>query len=262
MHRQTEEEMAAERLLAGKVAVITGASRGIGRVMAQMFADQGADLVLMARTSAERPSRFPGTIEQTSEECRQRGARVAMVAGDVAREEDCKRAAQVTAETFGRCDILINNAGINPMGKLEDLPLRLFQRGFEVNVVGPFMLTQALLPLLKQAQGSFIINVSSGAARTVAPGWAVYSASKAALDRMTLTLAEELAPDGITVVDLMLELSVVTEGYMFNRPDADYSEWEKPEIMGEAALWIIRHGPRYHGRIVTIADLRQDYAAG
>jgi NAD(P)-dependent dehydrogenase (short-subunit alcohol dehydrogenase family) len=254
--------MAGEGRLAGKVALITGASRGIGRVIAHMFAEQGADLVLMARTSSDRPSRFPGTIEMTTEECRQRGARVAMVAGDVAREEDCKRAAQVTAETFGRCDILVNNAGINPTGTLEDLPLRLFQRGFEVNVIGPFMLTQALLPLLKQAPGSFIINISSGAARAVTPGWAVYSASKAALDRMSLTLAEELKPYGINVVDLMLELSVVTEGYVFNRPDADISDWEKPEIMGEAALWIIEHGPRYNGRIVNIADLRQDYAAG
>ena len=266
--------MTTNRLLEGKVALITGASRGIGRVMAHMFADQGANLVLMARTSAERPSRLPGTIEQTVEECRERGARVEMVAGDVAREDDCKRAAQVTGETFGRCDILVNNAAINPVGRLEELPLRLFQRGFEVNVFGPFMLTQALLPLLKQAgRGgpvgrpdapgrSYIINISSGAARSISPGWAVYSASKSALDRMTLTLAEEVKDDGITVVDLMLELSVVTEGYMFNRPDADYSEWEKPEIMGEAALWIIRHGDRYHGRIVTIADLRQDYAAG
>jgi short-subunit dehydrogenase len=145
------------------------------------------------------------------------------------------------------------------VGKLEELPLRLFQRGFEVNVMGPFMLTQALLPMLKARPGSFIINISSGAARIVAPGWAVYSASKAALDRMTLTLAEEVKEYGITVVDLMLELSVVTEGYMFNRPDADYATWEKPEIMGEAALWIMRHGNRYHGRIVTIADLRADY---
>jgi NAD(P)-dependent dehydrogenase (short-subunit alcohol dehydrogenase family) len=252
----------ADGQLAGKVAVITGASRGIGRVMAHMFADEGAALVLMARTSAGRPSHLPGTIEQTAEECRQRGAGVAVVAGDVAKEEDCRRAAQVTRDTFGRCDILVNNAGINPVGTLEELPLRLFQRGFEVNVMGPFMLTQALLPLLKASPAGFIINVSSGAARAIAPGWAVYSASKAALDRMTLTLAAELQAYGITVVDLMLELSVVTEGYMFNRPDADYSDWEKPEIMGEAALWILRHGPRYHGRIVTIADLRADYAAG
>src|SRR5205814_1716744 len=144
-----------------------------------------AGLVLMARTSAGRPSRFPGTIEQTAEECRERGARVEILSGDVARLEDCQRCAQVTTESFGRCDILVNNAGINPVGNLDELPLRLFQRGFEVNVFGPFMLTQALLPLLKQAPGSFIINVSSGAARAVSPGWAVYSASKAALDRMS-----------------------------------------------------------------------------
>lgn len=254
--------MAEDKLLAGKVALITGASRGIGRVMAHMFAEAGADLVLMARTSAERPSRFPGTIEQTTAECRERGARVVMVAGDVAREQDCTRAAQVTAESFGRCDILVNNAGINPVGMLEELPLRLFQRGFEVNVFGPFMLTQALVPLLKRRPGSFVINISSGAARMVAPGWAVYSASKAALDRMSLTMAEEFKPYGITVVDLMLELSVVTEGYVFNRPDADTSDWEQPDIMGEAALWIIKHGDRYNGRIVTIADLRADYQTG
>jgi NAD(P)-dependent dehydrogenase (short-subunit alcohol dehydrogenase family) len=251
-----------EQQLAGKVALITGASRGIGRVMAHMFADQGADLVLMARTSAGRPSQLPGTIEQTAEECRAKGVRVEMVAGDVAKETDCTRAGEITRDVFGRCDILVNNAAINPTGNLEDLPVRLFQRGFEVNVFGPFMLTRALLPLLKQQPGSHIINISSGAARAAMPGWAVYSASKSALDRMSLTLAAELKPYGINVVDLMLELSVVTEGYMHNRPDADYSDWEKPEIMGEAALWIIRHGDRYSGRIVTIADLRADYAAG
>lgn len=251
--------MAGERLLDGKVALVTGASRGIGRVMARMFAEQGADLALMARTSAGRPSRFPGTIEQTAEECRAAGARVAVVAGDVAREEDCRRAADVTSETFGRLDVLVNNAGINPTGALEDLPLRLLQRGFEVNVFGPFMLTRDVLPLLKQSPGSFVINISSGAARAAIPGWSVYSASKAALDRMSLTWAEELRPYGINVVDLMLELSVVTEGYVFNRPDADVSDWEQPEIMGEAALWIIRHGSRYNGRIVTIGDLRRDY---
>lgn len=249
----------SDGLLAGKVAVITGASRGIGRVIAHMFADEGANLVLMARTSANRPSALPGTIEQTAEECRSRGATVEIVGGDVARVEDCQRAAQVTRDTFGRCDILVNNAAINPLGTLDELPLRLFQRGFEVNVFGPFMLIQALAPVLKEARGSFIINISSGAARSTTPGWAVYAASKAALDRMSLVLAEEMRPFGVNVVDLQLELSVVTEGYMHNRPDADYSSWEKPEIMGEAALWIIRHGDRYNGRVVTIGDLRQDY---
>lgn len=247
--------------LSGKVAVITGASRGIGRTLAQMFADAGADLVLMARTSAQRPSRFPGTVEETAEECRQRGAHVAIAPGDVARLEDVQQAAAVTEHQFGRCDILVNNAAINPIGSVAELPVRLFQRGFEVNVFGPFMMTQAFLPLLRRSPGSWIINISSGAARDDRAGWSTYSASKAALDRLSLTLAKELRPEGIRVVDLQLELSVVTEGYVFNRPDADISGWEQPQIMGEAALWIMRHGERYHGRVVTIGELRQDYAA-
>lgn len=245
--------------LAGKVAVITGASRGIGRVIAHMFAEQGANLVLMARTSADRPSSLPGTIEQTAEECRERGASVAVVAGDVARADDCDRCAQTAADTFGRCDILVNNAAINPIGRIEELPLRLLQRGFEVNVFGPFMLSAALLPLLRASGSGAVINISSGASRSSMSGWSVYSASKAALDRLSLTMAEEWREYGISVTDLLLELSVITEGYAHNRPDADYSTWEKPEIMGEAALWILRHPERYTGTIVTIGDLRRDY---
>jgi len=250
-----------EQSMAGKVAVITGASRGIGRVIAQMLAERGAGLVLMARSTEERPSKLPGTLEHTAGECRDRGATVALVPGDVAREADIAACVQATRETFGRCDLLINNAAISAVGSLEALPLRLWQRSFEVNVQGPLLLTRALLPLLRASAPSYIINVSSGAARMAWVDHAAYSASKAALERMSLTMAEELKPDRISVTALQLEISVVTEGYVFNSPGVDTSNWEKPEIMGDAVLWIAGHGDRYNGRVVTIGELRTDYAA-
>lgn len=248
--------------LTGNVAVITGASRGIGRVIALMLAERGAGLVLMARSTEEKPSRLPGTIERTADECRERGAKVALVAGDVAKEADVDACLRATQETFGRCDVLINNAAISAVGSVESLPLRLWQRSFEVNVHGPYMLTRALLPLLRAAAPSHVINVSSGAARMAWAEHAAYSASKAALDRLSITTAEELKPDRVSVTSLQLELSVVTEGYVFNSPGVDTSNWEQPEIMGEAVLWIIGHGDRYTGRVITIGELREDYGRG
>jgi len=243
----------------GKVVVVTGASRGIGRVIAKMLAERGARLVLMARSTEAHPGRLPGTIEHTAGERRAAGAEVAVVAGDVAKEADVADCARVTAERFGRCDVLINNAAISAVGSVEALPLRLWQRCFEVNVHGPYMMMRHFLPLLRAAAPSHIINISSGAARRAWVDHAAYSASKAAMDRLSLTAAEEFKPDRISVADLMLELSVVTEGYVFNSPGIDTSDWEQPEIMGEAVLWILAHGDRYSGRIVTIGELREDY---
>jgi citronellol/citronellal dehydrogenase len=250
-----------DKTLTGKVAVVTGASRGIGRIIAQMLADRGASLVLMARSTEEKPGRLPGTIEHTADECRERGAEVVIVPGDVAREEDVTACEQATRERFGRCDLLVNNAAVSAIGSVETLPLRLWQRSFEVNVHGPYMMIRHFLPLLRRSAPSHVINVSSGAARMAWVDHAAYSASKAALDRLSLTAAEELKPDRITVVDLQLELAVLTEGFVLNSPGVDTSNWEKPKIMGEAVLWIVAHGDRYNGRVLNIADLRKDYAA-
>lgn len=250
-----------EQTMAGKVAVITGASRGIGRVIGHVLAERGADLVLMARSTEEKPGRLPGTLEHTGEECRERGARVALMAGDVAKESDVAECLRVTRENFGRCDLLINNAAISPVGSVEELPLRLWQRAFEVNVHGPFMLMRAFLPLLRAAAPSLVINISSGAAVKAWTEHAAYSASKAAIERLSLTAAEELKGDRIAVTALQLELSVVTEGYVFNSPGVDTSDWEQPDIMGDAVLWISDHAGRYNGRVITIGELRRDYAA-
>lgn len=247
--------------MTGKVAVITGASRGIGRVIGLMLAERGANLVLTARSTQEHPGRLPGTLEQTADECRERGADVALVAGDVAKEADVDACLRVTQARFGRCDLLINNAAISPVGSIEALPLRLWQRAFDVNVHGPFMMMRAFLPLLRASAPSHIINISSGAALRAWEDHAAYSASKSALDRLSLTAAAEFKPDRVSVVDLMLELSVVTEGYVFNSPGIDTSSWEQPEIMGDAVLWIIGHGDRYTGRVLTIGELREEYAA-
>src|SRR3989304_5010404 len=142
--------------LEGQVAVVTGASRGIGRAIAVDFARAGADVVVSARSSESAPSKLPGTIEQTAREVEAEGRRALAVATDVTDE------AQVQALAgFGRIDVLVNNAGISFPAPFAQTPLKRWDLVMNVNLHGPVMCTQAFLPrMLEQGPGR-IINISS-----------------------------------------------------------------------------------------------------
>ncbi len=241
--------------LSGKVAVITGASRGVGAAIARVLARHGAKLTLMARTAQGRPSRLPGTLEETALQCRLLGADVIIAAGDVRVDADCRRAAEMTEEQFGRCDLLVNNAAINPIGLLHELPIGLFIRCFEVNVFGPVMMMKAFFPLLRRTRGH-IVNISSAAARLVQPEWSAYAASKAALDAISMTAAEEMKSYGIKVADLQIEIPLTTPGYATNQVEDLYPNAEPPELAGEMLLRIVTAGDGYSGRVVTLGELK------
>jgi NAD(P)-dependent dehydrogenase (short-subunit alcohol dehydrogenase family) len=178
-----------------RVALITGGSRGLGATLAAHLAGTGYDLILTARDAA--------ALEAAARPLRHYRGQVGTVAGDVsdpAHREELGR----TAAEFGRLDILINNAsdlGATPLPRLLDYPLDRLQQVLAVNLLAPLALTQQLYPLLA-ANGGVIINVSSDAALGGYPGWGGYGASKAALDLVSLTLANELAASGIAVVSV------------------------------------------------------------
>jgi NAD(P)-dependent dehydrogenase (short-subunit alcohol dehydrogenase family) len=248
--------------LEGQVAVVTGASRGIGRAIAIDFARAGADVVVSARSSESAPSKLPGTIEQTAREVEATGRRALAVATDVTDEAQVQALAERTLTAFGRIDILVNNAGISFPAPFAQTPLKRWDLVMNVNLRGPVMCTQAFLPRMLEQGAGRIINISSYLAEVLMPGMMSYSVSKIALEKLTQALAAELQPKNIAVNALRIELNIATEGWQFRNPDVDYSTWDKPDAASEATLWLAARDPSYTGRVVTIAEVRQQMATG
>ena len=185
--------------LDNQVALITGAGRGIGRAIAMAFARQGADLALVARTASEleetaRRIRVADPLQGTA------GHRVVAVTADVSQRADVERAVGQARETFGRVDVLVNNAGVQPpIGPLWQNDADEWMRAVAVNLFGPMLCIKAVLPGMMERKRGKIINLSGGGATGPRPNFGAYAASKAALVRLTETLAEELEPHNIQV---------------------------------------------------------------
>jgi NAD(P)-dependent dehydrogenase (short-subunit alcohol dehydrogenase family) len=250
------------RPLSGQVAVVTGASRGIGRAIVVDLARAGADVVVAARSSEKAPSKLPGTIEEVAREVEAAGGRALAVPMDVTDEAQVQAMAQRTLEEFGRVDILVNNAGISFPAPFSQTSLKRWDLVMSVNLRGPVMCTQAFLPRLLEQGGGRIINVSSYLAEVLMPGMMSYSVSKIALETFTRALAAELQPKGIAVNALRIEMNIATEGWQYLNPNIDYSTWEKPGAASEATLWLATRDLSYTGQVVTIEEARRQMAAG
>ncbi len=248
--------------LSGQVAVVTGASRGIGRAIALDLARAGADVVVAARSSEKAPTKLPGTIEDTAREVEVAGRRALAIPMDVTDEAQVQAMAQRTLEEFGRVDILVNNAGISFPAPFSQTSLKRWDLVMSVNLRGPVMCTQAFLPRMLEQGGGRIINITSYLAEVLMPGMMSYSVSKIALEKLTQALAAEVQPKSIAVNALRIEVNIVTEGWQYLNPSIDYSNWEKPDAASEATLWLATRDPSYTGQVVTIGEVREQMAAG
>jgi NAD(P)-dependent dehydrogenase (short-subunit alcohol dehydrogenase family) len=213
-------------------------------------------LVLAARTTQGRPSKLPGTLEETAAQCREAGAEVLLQPADMTIDEDLEALMSATLERFGRIDVAVNNAAISFREKFIETPMKIWDRAFRVNVHAPAYLSQLVVPALIEQGGGSIVNVSSVAAVNFSVPWLSYSASKAALEAFTLGLANELRDEHVAVNAIRIEVAVRTEGYVAVRPREDYSGYEDPEIIGEAVAWLLRRGADHTGNIHTVAELR------
>jgi NAD(P)-dependent dehydrogenase (short-subunit alcohol dehydrogenase family) len=178
--------------LSGKVALITGGSRGIGKAIAAAYARQGARVFICARGE--------GDLARTVNEIRDSRGEIAGLAGDIGKPEDACRIVNATVERYGRIDVLVNNASLlGPRVAIADYPITDWEEVVRVNLTGVFLLTQQVLQIMiPQRQGS-IINVSSGVGRTGKARWGAYACSKAGLEGFTQVLADELKDSGIRV---------------------------------------------------------------
>lgn len=176
--------------LEGKVALVTGASKGIGAAIAKALAAQGAAVVVTYASSKSG-------AEAVAAEIKEAGGRAVTAGGDVAKAADATKLVQTAIEQFGRLDIVVNNSGVYEFAPIEDITEEQFHRQFDTNVLGLLLVTRAAVKYL--VEGASIINISSGATSVTPPTSAIYTGTKGAVDAITGVLALELAPRKIRV---------------------------------------------------------------
>ena len=227
--------------LQDKVAIVTGASRGIGKAIALGLAREGANIVVSARTEVENP-KLPGTIYKTAEEIQTLKRRALPIKCDVSSEQSVTEMVEKALNEFGHVDILVNNAGVAFYYPVIETPLKRWELVLRVNVIGPFLCSKAVLrKMIEQRRGS-IINISSLAANEregskVSTGLA-YAVAKAGLDRFTWGLAAEVGKFNIAVNCLKPLHVVDTEGMRFWVKEEERKDWVTPERMVQCAIFL------------------------
>jgi len=238
-----------------KVAVVTGASRGIGRQLAADLAQAGFDVACIARSSHKQPSKLPGTVEATADLVRRAGREALAVSLDVRDEDAIAAFAQHLYETWGRCDVLVNNAAVAPPLRALDDTTRRWRLAVDVNLNGPFYFIYHLGRRMREQGSGHVINMSSLAAAFPAFGRASYTATKLALEGLTQALGFDLA-GRVAVNCLRIDVSVWSEGYDTTLAGEAKPEYEDPVIISDAVLWLIRQPLTHTSQIHSVTELR------
>jgi NAD(P)-dependent dehydrogenase (short-subunit alcohol dehydrogenase family) len=217
------------------VAIVTGASRGLGRILAGFLAKQGYALIVTARGEA--------ALRAAAEEFSAAGGDVTSIPGDV-REAGHRQRLVAAAVRSGRLDLLVNNAsdlGDSPLPPLEKASPEAFRRVLEINTIAPLSLVQEALPLLIRARG-LVVNITSDAAVGAYPGWGIYGASKASLDLLSKTLAGELRESGVAVVSVDPG-DMRTQMHQDAYPGQDISDRPLPDVTLPFWAWLLSQDP-------------------
>jgi NAD(P)-dependent dehydrogenase (short-subunit alcohol dehydrogenase family) len=230
-----------------KVVVVTGASRGIGKSIAEVFAAEGGKVICAARTLHEGEHPLEGSLEHTVAGIKSAGGEATPVAVDISEYEECAKLIEETHKIYGPVDVLVNNAALTYFIPIATYPINRWHRSMAVNVHAPFYLSQLVLGDMIPRKAGSIVNISSGAAigpgrgpypEAVGRGGTLYGAEKAALERFTQGLASEVYADGVSVTCVSPSQVVPTPGTVFHHlvTGMDDPRGEPPELMAKAAL--------------------------
>lgn len=240
--------------LSGQVALVTGASRGIGEAAARSLAKYGARVVLAARSARD--------IERIAAEIRESGAEATAVTCDVANYADVQKAVQLCIDTFGGIDILVNNAGvIEPIARIEKSDPEAWGQVIDINVKGVYHGIRAVAPHMLQKGSGTVVNISSGAAVGALEGWSQYCASKAAALSLTRCADKEFGDQGLRVVGLSpgtvatrMQVDIKASG-INPVSQLDPSVHIPAEWVGEAISWLCTDaGDAYRGVDCSLRD--------
>jgi NAD(P)-dependent dehydrogenase (short-subunit alcohol dehydrogenase family) len=250
--------------LDGRVAIVTGASRGIGQYIAERLAAEGAAIALVARTVEPGSSSLPGSLEEVVARIRAKGGRAEAVPADLTVPGDIETIVARAEDLLGPVDTLVNNAGVNFYGPALDIPGRRYALMFQMMVHAPFRLCQLAVPGMVGRGRGWVLNITSKQARHPKgppyPDWASdgcvpYGMCKAALDRLTTGLAAELYGSGVSVNSLGTSGLVMTPGVAVVSPHTpDNAPVEDDSAMADAAL-VLCGTPPATGRIVYSMEM-------
>ncbi|HEX5367915.1 MAG TPA: SDR family NAD(P)-dependent oxidoreductase [Dehalococcoidia bacterium] len=253
--------------LEGKTALVTGSSRGIGKVIALQLAGDGANVVVCARSVTA--GELPGTIGETAKEVELAGGHAIAVKLDLADDADIDNSLEQARKAFGGLDILVNNAVIvGPRRRFVGGESEFLDHAYRVNVRGPYVLAQKASAMMAQNGGGAIINISSGAARNSQPPTKPatdaeldsmdpsYGITKAALDRISTAYASELMGKNISIMSISPGL-VITERIRQAaiRPNVDFSRAEPADVIARAVSFLALNGMQYTGRVLSAKDV-------
>lgn len=258
--------------LEGRTALVTGASRGIGEAIARALAAEGAAVACVARTAREGERRVAGSLESTVAAIRASGGMAVPIVADLRDLDQCAAAVAQARGELGPIDILINNAAWTWFAPVAQFPVEQWVRSFAINVHAPMVLSQCALADMVPRRRGAIINISSGAARGPGRGpyltppvlrdGVLYGTEKAALERFTQGLAEEVYPHGITVCALSPSQVVLTAGVVFHESvyDRDDAKVEPAAHMAQACVLLASEpAARVSGRVCYSQQILEEF---
>ena len=244
----------------GMVAIVTGASRGLGRAIAKEFAAEGAKVVVSARRSS--PTGLPGTAVETAEQIREAGGEAMALTCDVSDEEQVVAMVSQTIDMYGQIDVLVNNAGVMVLGEtLLDIDPEKWDQSVAANLRGPYLCSRSVLPwMIEQGRGS-IINLGSRMGHDHAQGGGVlYSATKAAVHMFSFCLADEVREHNIAV-NILSPGGLKTEGSAaIPWTQRDWEQRVEPEAVGPSAVYLaLQDASTFTGQLVLRAEFGETW---
>ncbi len=221
--------------LEGKVALVTGAGRGIGRAISLALAQEGAYVGALARTETE--------VKETVAEIQKQGGKAIPLIADVTQPEQVQNCVNTILKKWGKIDILVNNAGFAKFKPFEEMTLEEWKQTIDVNLTGTFIVTKAVLPDMIGRKSGSIINISSVSGLRPIPKQSAYCASKHGVIGLTTTLAIEMKPYNIRV-HAICPGGVITKLSLENMSERDMTDWMLPEDVAHTVMYLLTQSPR------------------